>query len=1015
MKRGSLTSGVLVFAALSSLSPAALALDADRSIDQFFHTSWTVKDGAPTGLTRITQTTDGYLWLATQTGLVRFDGIRFTRFEPSNGRLPSNSIASLLPTADGGLWIGFVPNGAAFLKNGRIVSWTQREGLPAAPVYAIGLDGEGTVWAGTSRGLWRFENSRWTRSRAESGFPDTTVNEFYLDREKCLWVSTLDGLFYLPLHGHRFERVSSESPLLAQTAYGRFWMSDNQGLLRPFSRNADRALIPAPRGVRLDATQLLLDRDNTLWIMTRDNGIVRMAHPDDVAHALDKPLQHFTLKDGLTDDRVTAAFEDREGNIWAATRNGLDRFRPKNVFASPFPYGDEGWDLALVSDTEGAVWAGNLGQSLMRLKDNRLSRTGGVQRITCAYRDPSGVLWFGGESSLAKVIGGRLQSARLPPQIDLARGWVVQAITADKTGALWISVQQNGVFKLENGVWAQYGDVPALPRRTAVSMFTDPRGRIWLGYTGNALAVLDNARVQTFSAPDGLETGMVTAMAWSHGRLWVGGEFGLGFFDGARFHMISSENDSQFRGVSGIVATSGGDLWLNQAPGVTHIARSEIDAVIGDTRHRLDTRVFDFRDGVSGLASPVRPVPSAIQSSDGRIWVSGTTGVSWIDPSRIYLNRFPPPVSIESIAVDGRTVGSGSAAELPVSPFNVRIDYTALSLSVPERVRFRYRLEGFERDWQDAGTRRTAFYTKLGPGHYRFHVIASNNDGVWNTEGGTAEIVVPPAYFQTTWFAILCVSAAAGCLWILYLLRMRQVAAQMQSGLNERLAERERIARELHDTLLQGIQGMILRLQGAANRISPNEPARHMMEDALDAADAMMAEGRERVRDLRAHSEAPGSLAEAFSAVAAQLSGDGAYPAFRVVLEGDQRELTPLVRDELYRIGREALVNAFAHAHARLIEAELVYRPHELQLHFRDDGSGIDPIVLTAGGRPGHWGLTGMRERAKRLGAAFEIRSRAGAGTEIDLKVSATVAYTNTASSTFLRRVLRIKSRTKTS
>jgi len=320
----------------------------------------------------------------------------------------------------------------------------------------------------------------------------------------------------------------------------------------------------------------------------------------------------------------------------------------------------------------------------------------------------------------------------------------------------------------------------------------------------------------------------------------------------------------------------------------------------------------------------------------------------------------------------------------------VRIEYTALSLSIPERVRFRYRLEGVDKNWQDAGTRRTAFYTKLPPGNFHFHVMACNNDGVWNQTGAVAAIVVPPAFFQTAWFQGLCACFALGVLWAIYLLRLRQISRQMHARHEERLAERTRIARELHDTLLQSFQGLMLRFQAVYELLSPGT-AKEELEQALDRADEAIAEGRNAVQELRSTATSGNDLAKAIRGAADELVGEGA-PTFRLDVEGVERELDPILRDEVYRIACEALRNAFNHARAQQIEAEITYGERLLRLRIRDDGDGI-PSDILEGGRPGHYGLGGMRERARRTGCRLDIWSSAGRGTEIDLSVPSSIAY----------------------
>jgi signal transduction histidine kinase len=312
-------------------------------------------------------------------------------------------------------------------------------------------------------------------------------------------------------------------------------------------------------------------------------------------------------------------------------------------------------------------------------------------------------------------------------------------------------------------------------------------------------------------------------------------------------------------------------------------------------------------------------------------------------------------------------------------------------LSIPERVRFRYQL-GAGEPWQDAGSRRTAYFTDLDPGNYAFRVIAANNDGVWNNTGATLEFSVPPAFYQTTWFYALCALALLAALTVAYRVRVRQVAAHVRDRLEAQLAERERIARDLHDTLLQGIQGLIWKFQAASDRIPPHEPARQLMEQSLDRADKLLAESRDKVKDLRPAANAVADLAQTLAAEGEQFTKLHSAQ-FRVSVQGAPRELHPIVREQGFLIAREALANAFRHSAAANIEAEVTYGEQALHIRIRDDGRGISETVLDAGGRPGHFGLLGMRERAQQLGAHIEVWSKPGAGTEIDLRVPAEVAY----------------------
>ncbi|HEX3986933.1 MAG TPA: two-component regulator propeller domain-containing protein [Acidobacteriaceae bacterium] len=979
------------------LTSCAFGLDPNRTIDQFFHTAWTIGDGAPSGITEIVQTSDGFLWLGTQTGLIRFDGIRFEHYEPLHGELPSSTVTSLLATPDGGLWIGFVPHGVAFLKKGSVTTYEPRDGLPLASVYALGRDPEGGIWAGTTRGVFRFHGRRWQAAAEDWGLPRVAAEHFFLDRQARFWISTLDGLFFLPPHERRFRRFSSLPARLAESRAGTLWIAGGRqirGLPATATISADSL---QAKQIPLMANGLLVDRDDTLWIQTREKGIARISAPDALPSRRiedsDSVIQRFGQEQGLSDDRVTDAFEDREGNIWVATRGGLDRFRPANLVPGPFPYGSGGQDLALVPAPDGSIWAGSLGQPLMRFSRDGLSFLGESRNVTCAWRDTDGSLWFGEDSGLLHVVRGKFENIALPSSINLRLRWGVQSTARDAAGGLWISVSENGVFRLKDGRWIQWGGVADLPRRTAVILWADPGGRLWFGYTVNEVAVLDGARVHRWSAAEGLNIGTVAAFGGTGSHLWVGGERGLAGFDGSRFHMLLTTIPRGFRGVSGIVELSGGDLWINEADGVAHIAGDEMRRWLRDPKHEVKGELFDFRDGSPGSASPIRPLPSEVLTRDGKIWVSGTSGTAWIDPAHIERNPYPPPVAIESIDVDDHDYRPGAPVTLPVLPSDIEIQYTALSLSIPARVRFRYQLEGYDKTWQDAEDRRSAFYTGLGPGHYTFRVIACNNDGVWNETGAAAELIVPPAWFQTDWFRVLCVLTAAFVLWLFYLLRLRQLALQMQGRLRERLAERERIARELHDTLLQGIQALVLRFQAASNRIAPGHPARQAMEEALNSADQIMNEGRRRVTDLRATVESPRALLQALQAAGDELARDRPSTNFRLIVHGTPRELQPLVYEETYWIGREALLNAFYHANARSIRAELYYSGRELLFRIGDDGQGMGAQILKDGGTPGHWGLRGMRERAEKIRGRLQVNSQAGTGTEVILRIPSAAAY----------------------
>jgi signal transduction histidine kinase len=409
---------------------------------------------------------------------------------------------------------------------------------------------------------------------------------------------------------------------------------------------------------------------------------------------------------------------------------------------------------------------------------------------------------------------------------------------------------------------------------------------------------------------------------------------------------------------------------------------------------------YDLFDSLDGLPATFRSARShEFQSPDGRIWFGTANGVAWINPSNLLKNTLPPPVAIRSVSADQKQYSSLTNLILPPLTRSIRIGYTGLSFSVPEHVRFRYKLAGVDMDWQDAGTRREAFYNNLGPASYRFRVIACNNDGVWNEQGAALDFSIAPAWYQTVWFRALCGAGFLALLWGIYQFRVQQLQQKFAIGLEARVNERTRIARDLHDTLLQSVQGLILRFQ-LVEDLLPEGKAKDQLEQTLQRADQAIAEGRRAVYDLRCSTAAPTDLAQAVRSQGDEFATENSA-AFHLVVEGAARDLNPIICDELYLITREALRNAFSHARAHHIETDITYGERAFRLRIRDDGRGI-PAQILEEGRPGHYGLSGMRERAKQVGGKLDFWSRAGAGTELEISIPGSIAYrTSSARSLF--------------
>ncbi|MEL1264361.1 sensor histidine kinase [Pseudoxanthomonas putridarboris] len=974
--------GFLLLAAFS-----VHALDPRLSLEQMHHTRWTAREGAPGDVRALAQDRDGYLWLGSSSGLYRFDGVEFERFQPDAGqRLPFDSISALLAMPDGGLWIASGNRGdISLLRDGNLSHYSSIDG-PSVRVRSFALDPHGRVWAATLGGLFRLEGSRWQRISPQQ----ERVYNVFADRDGHVWTASAEGIHRLAKDGDAFQRLDLPVSFLgvfAQSADGTLWQADERHGLRHIRDGRAEHAWPWT-----DASVMRVDRDDGLWIESgwaihRVRSATRLR--TDEPKSLDGRVESIPLN-RLSGAGVHALLEDREGNIWLGTTGGLDRFRDNAFFATPAPGGGSG---GLAPANGEGVWLIGHFQAPARIGRQAYSLPGAGTGLTAIHRDAQGVLWLGGQrgDGVWRMQDGRLARMALPP--GYGNAWV-SAFARDHRGGLWVSLyppMQGGLHRYADGQWSERGGHADLPTEAPLSLFADHRQRLWLGYEDNRLAVIDGGRVRVFGEREGLDIGSVQSVQAHGGEVWFGGGSGLARLAGERIQPLSAADGGSFHGIAGMVVADDGELWISGSTGIVRVPAGELARASREAGHRMQVERFDFHDGIDGAPVQVAPRPTTARADDGKLWFTAGN-LLWIDPAGIRRNRLPPTVLVRGLVANGETYSPTKEIRLPIGTDDLRIDYTALSLTMPERVRFRYRLSGVDGEWQDAGDRRQAFYNNLGPGRFRFQVVASNNDGVWNETGATLAFYIAPAFHQTRGFIAACIGSGVLLLWLLYVLRMRRITSQLRGRLLERHRERERIARELHDTLLQSVQGLLLRFQALTDRLPAAEPIRTQMDQALNTADDVLAEARRRVKDLRASSSEVIDLQDALRSVGRELERD--HPAdFSIQLSGRSRPLHPLVQDEAYRIAREALSNAFQHADASRVESRIAYEASGLRLRVGDDGRGIPPAVRQAGGKPGHWGLTGMRERADKLGATLDIRSDPERGTTVELFVPASIAY----------------------
>jgi signal transduction histidine kinase/ligand-binding sensor domain-containing protein len=998
-----LISAVLVSLTLNTcLASTGFALEPKSSLVEFQHTSWTTGDDAPPDIWSMAQGADGFLWLGTGAGLYRFDGVKFERIQPAGEQLKTIDITAVAAGAPGEVWMGLFDGGVSELKDGRLTNFSRRDGLPEGRVYGIAIEKSGVVWAAARNGLARYDHGHWQVIRKAWNYPAGRADHLLIAHDGTLWVTTGDALVALRPHSQTFEFVSaleSSEARPVENAAGEVWISDpDHGIFPLRTLLAGGSIINGAEGVYgnfVHAKSILFDRTGGLWGTDEDRGgVFHIEHPQEKGRALlrSEITGVFSQREGLTAGNAVPVLLDSEGDIWVGTNLGVDRFRRTRF--SPVPgiptLSSSGY--IFVAEHGGSILVADA-HAVYRIRpDEQLEVVLRVEKtIRDIYVDKTGAIWLitqersSPRQFLTQYFNGRLRPFDLPAASNKSEGVLFE----DGDGALLVWLDTDLIMRLQNGVWSKLPEQFAAPVASQRVVTQDVDGSLWLSSGTNSIVRISRGKRRTFLPRDGLAVGDISTVQVVGGQIFVGGEQGIARFDGSRFQSIGADRAPELRGVTGIVGSSDGAIWINGISGVTRIPAAELMRAFQHSGYRLHPQLFDYNDGVVGVAQQKSFWPTAINGPGGKLWFITNHGVVNCDPLNLARNMRLPPVSVLGLTADGSNI-SPEDANLPPATKTIRIDYTAVSLPVPARVRFRYMLEGFDKNWIEAGTLRQATYTNLAPGRYLFHVIAANDDDVWNAAGAHIAFTVQPTFVQTIAFKVLCLAALTVLLSAAYRLRLRSITGRIHMQSEARLAERERIARDLHDTLLQGVHGLILRFQAVADQMS-GSPLAVAVEQALERAEDLMIESREKLRDLRTPQGAE-IFGDRLCAIVRQAASE-AQPNVDLHVIGRRRPIQSPVCDGVVAIMQEAISNAAKHACAARIDARIDYGRERLTVSVCDDGVGIDPVILRAGERKGHFGFVGMREQAKSIRARLTIERGPERGTNITLIVPGYVAY----------------------
>ncbi|MTV36522.1 sensor histidine kinase [Duganella radicis] len=983
------------FLLLLTLLPSfAQALNPHTALPDYHHTIWTNRDGAPSGIISMAQAKDGRLWMVTPFGLYHFDGVRFEQYKmPLNDRGLILQFSMVRAHPNGDLYLAYAGVGgiAVLHPDGKLEELVPLGKLP--PVTQLAFDGNGDIWASSTLGLFRIRKGQIKRYVPENNMA-VVSGDVRIDRYNRLWSAGENTvhLYDRATDSFKLVRKLSKPGELIESPDGRIWTADYDQV----------EALPAPDdpSIAMQAPNIIntpgygsnwiarFDRDGNLWQLKCPGDLcVTPAHAVEKTNLIKAPPapENQRIAPGVAALAGNTIIEDREHNIWVATMEGLDRYRDTRM--QRYRLSTSRATHMMTVDENGQLWVSNPHtNTIWKMRAGAEPERDPTPAWVTAKSREGGLLlpWT---RDIEHRYRGKVEKIPMPefPGPDgKPQNLMVLGLTDDGKRLWLVTIQTGLVIKTGNGPWVPRARMN-LPDKIVLGTPGVKPGQTWLLCAGGQVVLIDeNDKLTTYSLPSlGVGRGMFAGE-----DIVASGEQGVAVLIGDRFRMLQVDDAEVLQNVSGMAVTPDGDRWFNGGKGLVHVTRDAWNNALMRPDLPLRYELFGVEDGYVGKAMLEHRHPTAKLDKDGQLWLNSTGGLLRFDTRNIARNPVAPVVNLHSVHAGSAAYPIRQAAlTLPSGAQNFNINYSAASLRQPQNVRFQYRLDGADGDWQDAGPRRTAYYTNVSPGAYRFQVRAANEDGVWSVQPASVDVEIPPGFTQTLWFKAACILAAVAALYALYLYRLRVVTARLEERMEVRLAERERIARTLHDTFLQTVQGVVLRLDAAVDALPDDSAARKALAPVLHSARDSISEGRAQVHELR--SAGADEMECQLRDVAALLAAS--YPGVRFTLgvTGARQALRAEAAEEISEIGREAVRNAYQHAQATQIEVQLSYGAGEFTLLVRDNGIGMPPAPAA----PGHWGLLGMRERAARIGASLLIDGTPDAGTTVTITLLARTAY----------------------